>query len=230
MYHHLGAYALTEDLTKHTLLGECGFSIISLMRSPAQSLSLVLGSLDKGKIEVRGEVQTNTRDNFVVTFSANNLSNKEGFFSTSDPFIEISRLNEDGSWSAIWKNQFIPKTLSPKWAQCKISMAQLCNGDIDRPLKLVIYDHEKSGRHVFMGQCETNVRGLLSGANLPVIEPEKKKKKPSYSNSGLLNPGKCFIEHNPTFADVSTCTPCFIYSSLQMKLIHAMVFYNSYSS
>lgn len=172
------------------------------MRSPSQVLSLVLGSLDKGKIEVRGEVQTNTRDNFVVTFSASNLINKEGFFSTSDPFIEISRLNEDGSWSAIWRNQYIPKTLNPKWAQCKIPMAQLCNGDIDRPLKLVIMDHEKSGRHVFMGQSETNVRSLLSGTNVPVIEPEKTK-KPNYKNSGFLNPGKCYIENNPTFADVS---------------------------
>ena len=203
MYHHHGAAALTEDLTKHTFLGQCEFSAIALMRSPSQVLSLVLGTADKGKIEVRGEVQTNTRDNFVTTFSASGLSNKEGFFSTSDPFLEISRLNEDGSWSVVWKNQQIPKTLNPKWAQCKIPMAQLCNGDIDRPLKITIFDHERSGRHVFMGQCETNVRNLLTGSSLPVIEPEKKKKS-NYKNSGTLTPANSYIEHNPTFADVSS--------------------------
>jgi hypothetical protein len=34
----------------------------------------------------------------------------------------------------------------------KIPMVQLCNGDIDRPLKIEVFDHEKSGKHVPMGQ------------------------------------------------------------------------------
>jgi hypothetical protein len=34
----------------------------------------------------------------------------------------------------------------------KIPMVQLCNGDIARPLKIVVFDHEKSGKHVPMGQ------------------------------------------------------------------------------
>ena len=37
-------------------------------------------------------------------------------------------------------------------------MTLLCNGDIDRPLKIEVYDFEKSGKHVFMGQVDTCVR------------------------------------------------------------------------
>lgn len=45
----------------------------------------------RGEVHIRGEVVHHTRDNLVVTFAANKLSNKEGFFSTSDPFLKISR-------------------------------------------------------------------------------------------------------------------------------------------
>ncbi len=45
----------------------------------------------QGQIEVRGESLHRTRDKLIVTFSANNLSNKAGFFGTSDPFLSISR-------------------------------------------------------------------------------------------------------------------------------------------
>lgn len=45
----------------------------------------------RGEVTIRGEVMHNTRDNLVVTFAANKLSNKEGFFGTSDPFLKISR-------------------------------------------------------------------------------------------------------------------------------------------
>lgn len=71
---------------------------------------------------VRGESLANTRDNFQVSFSCSRLSNKEGFFSTSDPFIQISRLNEDGGWTVVWKNKHINNTLNPVWGEVKVMM------------------------------------------------------------------------------------------------------------
>ena len=43
------------------------------------------------------------------------------------------------------------------WSQ-KIPVVQICNGDIDRPLRIEVFDFEKSGKHVFMGQVDTCVR------------------------------------------------------------------------
>jgi hypothetical protein len=85
-------------------------------------------------------------------------------------------------------------------------MVQLCNGDLDRPLKIEIFDHEKSGKHVFMGQVNASVRDLLaSGGNaLNVIEPDKQAKKGAkYLNSGTFHASNCYVEENPTFSDVS---------------------------
>ncbi len=52
------------------------------------------GSYRSGRLEVKGEAMHNTRDNLVVTFAANRLSNKEGFFGTSNPFLKISRYSQ----------------------------------------------------------------------------------------------------------------------------------------
>ncbi len=116
----------------------------------------------------------------------------------------IFRQNEDGSWSIVWKNNHIDSTLNPRWSETKLSIVLLCNGDIDRPLRVTIWDWEKSGRHKFMGRVDTSVRELVTikGAPLNVIEPEKQKKS-SYKNSGTFSAGNCSIEHNPTFGDVS---------------------------
>lgn len=45
----------------------------------------------RGRLEVKGEAMHNTRDNLVVTFAANKLTNQGGFFGTSNPFLKISR-------------------------------------------------------------------------------------------------------------------------------------------
>ncbi len=44
-----------------------------------------------GRVELRGEALCHTRDNLVVTFAANKLTNTEGFFGTSNPFLKIHR-------------------------------------------------------------------------------------------------------------------------------------------
>jgi hypothetical protein len=42
-------------------------------------------------MDLRLESHTNTRDVFCASFRGVRLSNKDGFFGTSDPFIVVSR-------------------------------------------------------------------------------------------------------------------------------------------
>jgi hypothetical protein len=154
-----------------------------------------------GTLTVRAEAKADTRDLFCVTFGANNLVNKEGFFSKSDPFIVILRCNEDSSYSRVWESSKVMNSLNPRWGQTKIPLSTLCNGDIHRPLRIEIYDWERSGKHVFMGQvAELSVARLLENKNmrLDVIEPEKQKKK-SYVNSGVLTADDCDVEKHYSF-------------------------------
>jgi hypothetical protein len=112
---------------------------------------------------------------------------------------------EDGTWLRVWKNERVDNNLSPVWPQARISMLQLCNNDIMRPLRFEIFDFESSGKHQSMGCFDTSVQGLLQCGGNPftVIEPEKKKNKKGYVNSGTFK-AEVFVEHHPTFTDVST--------------------------
>jgi hypothetical protein len=207
IYHNTGHQNLL-DFDRHELIGEVRFPLANLMCAPGQVITSVLRNANKvganlGEIEIRAEPIANTRDLFMVQFSASKLVNKEGFFSKSDPFLEISRMNEDGSYTLVWRSDYKDSTLNPAWAVAKIPMVGLCNGDIDRPLKIEILDHERSGKHVFMGVVTTSVRGMLTSNNrpMPVIEPEKQQKKKGYVDSGTLTAGNAQIEYHPAFSD-----------------------------
>jgi hypothetical protein len=217
IYHNTGHQNLL-DFERHELIGEFRFPLANLMCAPGQVITAALRNANKvganlGEIEVRAEPIANTRDLFMVQFSASKLVNKEGFFSKSDPFLEISRMNEDGSYTSVWRSEHKDNTLNPAWTVAKIPMVGLCNGDIDRPLKIEIFDHERSGKHVFMGMVTTSVRGMLTSNNrpMPVIEPEKQQKKKGYVDSGTLTAGNAQIEYHPAFSD-------FIMGGLEISL------------
>eukprot|EP01032_Pedospumella_encystans_P011642 gene11642-13527_t len=210
-----------QDLDNHTLLGETRAILSNLMCASNQLLcSDLTGGRETGRLEVRGEANHHTRDNLVVTFACNKLSNKEGFFGTSNPFLKLHRCNEDGSYTSVWQNKHIDSSLNPRWSQVKIPLALVCNGDIDRPLRVEVLDWDKSGKHVYMGQVDTSVRQLMAsnGAALNVIDTAKKAKKgDKYLNSGTLHASYCYIEENPTFSD-------FIAGGMQINLVVAIDF------
>ena len=55
--------------------------------------------------------------------------------------------------------------LSPKWEPATIDVNVLCNGNLDRRIKISIFDHESDGKHEKMGSFETSGRlSHLGGA------------------------------------------------------------------
>jgi hypothetical protein len=193
------------------------------MCARGKTLAMTLtGGHRMGTIHVRAEAVCDTRDIFVANFKGTKLSNKDGFFGKSDPFLVISRCNEDGSFTVCWKNDKIDNNLSPSWPQARIPMVSLCNNDLDRPLRIEIFDWESSGRHQPMGRIETSVRGLLDsrGGPINVIELDKKAKSKSYVNSGTFQAVGAMIEKHPSMTD-------YIMGGCEISLIVAIDFTGS---
>ena len=216
----------STDLARHTLAGEATFTLASLMVAKGQRVTLDLRQgRHTGNVTIRAEPVANTRDIFVVNFEGKRLPCKNGFgmgiFSTSDPFLQISRLSEDGSWVVVWRNEHIKNNVNPKFPQAKIPMAQLCNGDIDRPLRIGVFDFESSGKHQTMGHVETSVRGMLEarGGELAVIEPEKKKDR-GYVNSGTLTAVNATVEQHATLQE-------YIMGGMEISMMMAIDFTGS---
>ena len=96
-------------------------------------------------------MKVDSRDMFCVAFQGNKLLNKAGFLGTSDPFLVISRMNEDETYTVVWKSNKIDNTLNPKWSYTKILLSTLCNNDLLRPIRIEVFDFHSSGNHISMG-------------------------------------------------------------------------------
>eukprot|EP01035_Chromulina_nebulosa_P002817 gene2817-3846_t len=148
VYDREGGQHSLDNESEHTFLGESRFYLANLMCSRGQTAELkIIGGKNTGSILIRGEAQVNVKDVFCATFSCRKLSNKEGMFSSSDPFLVISRMNTDGTFTQVWKNEKIDNNLNPSWPPVRISMTLLCNGDAERPLRIEIFDFKTDGHH-----------------------------------------------------------------------------------
>lgn len=82
-----------------------------------------------------------------------------------DPFYEIATPVQalDGStiWQRVYRSEHVADNLNPVWKTAEIEVDLLCHCELDRPLKVSIFDWEASGKHNPMGHFLTSVNGLL---------------------------------------------------------------------
>uniref|UniRef100_A0A672SHX7 Copine-4 n=1 Tax=Sinocyclocheilus grahami TaxID=75366 RepID=A0A672SHX7_SINGR len=105
------------------------------------------------------------------------------FFSKSDPFLEIFRVNDDGTASLVHRTETIMNDLSPVWKSFKVSLNTLCSGDHERELKCTVWDWDSNGKHDFIGEFQTNFKEIKAWE---CINPKYQVKKKNYRNSGMV--------------------------------------------
>lgn len=137
-----------------------------------------------------------------IQFRAEKLT-KLSWLCSNDPFLVISRSNEDGSYSVVIKTDPSPSTQNPVWKSFTIRATTLCNGDFDRNIKIDCYDHRNNGNHKLIGTCYTNLRSLSSQNPSPMnlVNEEKKKSNPNHSSDGVVKIANIKITEDITFLD-----------------------------
>jgi hypothetical protein len=171
-----------ERTSAHTFIGSFEVKLSNIMCNSncIQSGPLVGRRAGKAEVTVRGDAVANTRDVLICNFKGKKLSNKDGFFGRSDPFLVISKCMEDGTYVRVWENKPIMNNLNPSWPQTRVEIAKICNGDDNRPIKIDIFDYDSDGSHDKMGHVITNLRDLLNngakGMDVTEIKRGKEKK------------------------------------------------------
>ncbi len=81
-------------------------------------------------------------------------------------------------FNVVYRSQAEINNSSPDWPEIKIDLSELCYGDINRPLKLSIFDYQRNGKHILLGGIETTVATLLDifKEGDKSIDIQKKKK------------------------------------------------------
>ncbi|XP_046733567.1 copine-4 isoform X1 [Silurus meridionalis] len=189
---------------------ECTLGQIVSQRKLSKALLKHSITVGKSTIIVTAEELTGNDDYVELSFSARKLDDKD-FFSKSDPFLEIYRVNIDGTQQLVYRTETVMNNLNPLWKTFKTSLNCLCSGDHDRILKLVspqcsVWDWDSNGKHDFIGEFEATfkeMRGAIDGKQVQweCINPKYKLKKKNYRNSGIVILSQCKIIKMHSFLD-----------------------------
>ncbi|KAK6635208.1 hypothetical protein RUM44_000459 [Polyplax serrata] len=183
----------SSNLSNHDFLGMAQCSLGQIVSSgnvklPLSPTKTGTGDGTHGYLLITAEELSTLKDEIIMQFSGIGLD-KMNWFGKSDPFLVFHKSTESGAFVMVHKTEVIKNTLNPKWNRFSIPIATLCNGDIDRNLKVVCWDWNSNGNHGLIGEFYVTVRELsettpgYSHKKIPVINPEKKNSS-KYKNSG----------------------------------------------
>ncbi|XP_053468260.1 copine-4 [Ictalurus furcatus] len=184
---------------------ECTLGQIVSQRKLSKALLKQGNTAGKSSITVTAEELSGNDDYVELAFSAKKLDDKD-FFSKSDPFLEIFRVNDDGTGSLVHRTETIMNNLNPVWKSFKVSLNTLCSGDHERELKCTVWDWDSNGKHDFIGEYQTTFKEMktaMDGKQIQweCINPKYQVKKKNYRNSGVVILNQCKIIKMHSFLD-----------------------------
>ncbi|XP_070822077.1 copine-4 [Chaetodon trifascialis] len=184
---------------------ECTLGQIISQRKLSKALLRPGGTVGKAIITITAEELTGNDDYIELSFSARKLDDKD-FFSKSDPFLEIYRLNDDATLQLVYRTETVMNNLNPVWKTFKVSLNSLCSGDHERKLQCTVWDWDSNGKHDYIGEFEATfkeMRGAIDGRQVqwPCINPKYRVKKKNYKNSGIVILNQCKIIKMHSFLD-----------------------------
>ncbi|RUS76350.1 hypothetical protein EGW08_015880, partial [Elysia chlorotica] len=200
----------TPELYDDDFLGQIETTLGQVVSNSPMTSPLYLKNGKKaglGTITIRTEEIKEGTESVCMTFRATKLDNKD-FFGKSDPYLEIMRATQDGSWQVVHRTEVIKNNLNPSWRPFELSLQTLCGGNRQKSIKIDCYDWDSDGTHDFIGGFTTTFDEMYQATkqevSWPCINPSKRAKKKNYTNSGIvvLTSIRTFKEH--TFLDYIT--------------------------
>lgn len=182
-----------DNLSNHDFLGFAETSLGQIVSSGNVKLPLCptksgVGDGSHGYLLIVAEELSNLKDEIILQFSGIQLDKKD-WFGKSDPFLVFHKSTESNNFVVVHKTEVIKNTLNPKWKKFTIPIAELCNGDLDRNLKVVCWDWNAIGKENLIGEFYITLReiseSMPGSKRIPLINPNKKNSS-RYKNSGEI--------------------------------------------
>lgn len=189
------------DENEYKELGSGVFEIGEILRLTNNTLTKKLRS--GGTIDVQVEKVVGI-GSLQLKMSGVSLKKPRGCRNKLRPFFQLSRKdagsrsNEESGpeWSVVHRSDEVRKS-SPNltWNEENIDLGDLCYNDVDLPLRLSVYHHRSSGKHIIVGEVETSVNALIAA--------NKSSSRLQISNNGtvtgalIISTASMSITNNP---------------------------------
>lgn len=204
-------------------IGQTIFHLGNLVASNGQTLTQKLripsSSSVRGMLIVTCEEQNASNQLISIDLSVSDLPNNAKWYNflwhQPDPVLMLWRSREDGKWVKVSQTEVLNRTTSPRWKTINIKSQSLCNGDLERPLKIQVVDFSRGSENAeVLVEKETSVRELeqLDGRMAEMyITKHKKRKVEAHLKSSI------HVVQRPSFID-------YIRGGLQLNLHVAIDF------
>jgi len=137
--------------------------------------------------------------NYNMQFHGHHLDRKD-IFSKSDPFLVMwaskhpggynsaarmahrenhaTKKNKHfggmkGNWAMIYRSETLKNNQNPTWAPFIVNVGALCQGNIDAPFKVEIWDSDDHSNHDFIGGAVTTIRELQTSKELRLVNKRR---------------------------------------------------------
>mmetsp|Transcript_29284 Transcript_29284/g.67248 ORF Transcript_29284/g.67248 Transcript_29284/m.67248 type:complete len:372 (+) Transcript_29284:94-1209(+) len=160
-----------ENLQQQTEVGKCNFEVGAILGSAGNIKAKTIKSGLKAGGLLYASIDECASDKRTLSLELRGMRLKNvetTLFGKSDPFFEISAMRPHttgDTWDVVYKSDFIRNTVNPKWDEALVSVDTICRGDLDRPIKISVFDYSKKGNYKPMGSFETSINGLISSKN-----------------------------------------------------------------
>lgn len=157
-----------QDLDSKEFLGHHETTLAEIVSFVSrQYVRKLSGMPDKncGSIIIVTEELSSCKQIVQMCFAADHLPRFICGLFRPDPFLVISRSNEDGTFSVVIKSEPVRSSKAPVWLPINMRVRTLCNGDYERTIKIDCYDYRANGKHVLIGTCYTSLRELCTDDN-----------------------------------------------------------------
>eukprot|EP00210_Caulerpa_lentillifera_P006583 g6288.t1 len=186
-------------LSEQDFLGAVEFKLSELMTSTEGKLELILlgknhAPLGNSKILFYYEEQTNQSDLVDISISCT-LEGKP-----LQVFLRISKQHEDKTWIPTYSSEVIgPQIdLQYQWKHVHMTLRQICNANINRPLLFEVMKFQTNGKHVEIGRVILTLKEVeeMVDGSTPLAVPKRSKTTGSFEiNSFERNPSPSFLEY-----------------------------------
>ena len=85
---------------------------------------------------------------------------------STDPFYEVYKKHSSLStgkprWQLIHRFETIKNHLNPMWNEEELNMEAFCDNEMDKCIKIQLWDYQNSGKHRSMGEVETTTSEIV---------------------------------------------------------------------
>ena len=99
------------------------------------------------------------------------------FMRRPSPFYEVHRRteNEEGfiDWELVYRSTIVMDNANPVWPSVAIDTFSLGDGNLNHPIKIILFHHKKDGNHDNIGEVQVSVNRLVDASTEGNDDPSR---------------------------------------------------------